>query len=188
MSDFLKWFLELYVHVFKNYPLAASLTTAMFVAAYFLWKHANTPEGMIGLLPPQLQKKPELVLMIGWLIVTPMLGFVFTLCELIKDALAPVLELYFQIFKSNPAAGAIVTVVFIAIWFLWATILRRWAPTATGWWSHPGLVLLIVWLLATPILGLVIKAPTSQKEQQSQQAKPQPPTIGADKSGAQNHK
>lgn len=184
MTDIFKGFLELYVHVFKSYTLAASLTTLIFGVAYIFLNEKNKKRQSSA----SFWEKPEFIVIVAWLIVTPMLGFVFSLFGIVKDVLFYVAGIYAQLFKNNPEAGAIITVILLGVYFIWKTILRRWATRATGFWSYPAAVLVTVWLLATPILGLVIKAHMSPKEQDSKQAKQQPAQSKLESDKAQDHK
>ena len=151
MIEMINQFVGLYVHVFEEYPLAASVTTLLFVIAYFVW--------MIYTGKPLMEfsKPPALILFVGWLILTPLLGLIVNILVFLKDILASVLGLYVYIFEASPAAGGIVTLVFIGLYFIWKLITKKWPPNTNWLLAHPGIVLIVAWLVVTPIIGLVLK-------------------------------
>jgi hypothetical protein len=170
MWEIFKTAFGLYADVFKAYPLAASTATFLFVLAYFAWTEYNKRG---GISPDALWQKPGFILFIGWLIVTPFLGFVFHIISMLKEALSTVLELYARVFRSNVEAAAIVTVAFLVVYVIWKFILKKWGRNIQGvWWHYPAVLLLITWLFITPIVGRVIKwrdstTPGEVKEQSS---------------------
>jgi hypothetical protein len=148
-----KKFLELYVDVFKNHSLALSITTLLFVIAYFAWTKSNAQKGF---RPGAVWEQPAFQLFVVWLILTPFLGFIFSVLAILEDVLYVVIELYMQVFERYPKAGAAVTVIFVGAYLVWKLALRKRPRRITGVWSHPLVVLLAVWLIATLIVGLLL--------------------------------
>jgi len=152
--DIFKELLGLWVDVFKEYKLAAAITTLLFVLGYFAWTQYNKKK---GITPGAFWENPAFVLFIGWCIVTPLLGFIFKIVSTLKEVLSPVLELYLAVFKLNLRAGAIVAGGLLPVYFIWKLILKKWGRHARGVWRYPALVLLAVWLIITSIVGLILK-------------------------------
>lgn len=165
-------FIRLYADVFKNYPFAASITTLLFVIAYFLWmkiikeKHIKSDK---------IWKHPAFILFIGWLILTPLLGFIVTIISIIKDIITIIFGLYAKIFEKYPEAAGFITIIFLVAYFIWRLIIKKWATNAKGLWSRPGIVLLAAWLVVTPIFGYILKwvEPPSYKASKS------PPSVSS---------
>jgi hypothetical protein len=155
MLGIFKLLLELYVHVFKEYPLAAAFTTALFAAGYYAWNYRNKSRGRT---PRAVWEKPGFVLFIGWCILTPMLGFVVSVVAFLKDGLVGAIGLYVSVFKAFMSAGAIITTSFVVIYFAWKFVIKKRPPHGKGSFvlGHPAALLLVAWLVAVPVLGLIL--------------------------------
>jgi hypothetical protein len=142
--DVLKWFVGLYIDVFKQYPWAASVMTLLFVAAWYVWTRLNQGQGV----------KAAAVLFAGWFILTPIFGEIWPI-------LKGFVGLYVHVFKLYPAAGAIVTTILLIIYFIWRKVITWKGRRTRGFWSYPSVVLLLTWLVVTPILGLILQRMTT---------------------------
>lgn len=152
--DVFKEFIGLYVDVFKKYPLAASITTLLFVIGYYVWMKINKEQ---NIEPDAVWKHPAFVLFIGWCILTPLLGLIISTLTFLKNILTVTGGIYVHVFKMYPEAGSVVTVIFLAVYLIWKLILKKKGSFANGLGSRPGIVLLAAWLIVTPIVGLIIK-------------------------------
>jgi hypothetical protein len=152
--DIFKKLLGLYVDIFKNYPLAASVTTLLFVIAYYVWTKINKRQ---QIKRDAAWKHPAFVLFVGWCILTPWLGLIVSILTVLKDGLTIVAGLYVHIFTTYPEASGIVTVALLGLYVIWKLIIKKWPPDTSGLLSRPGVVLLGAWLVVTPITGLVLK-------------------------------
>ena len=97
------------------------------------------------------------MLFIGWCILTPLLGLIISIFTLLKNIITVVGGMYVHVFKTYPEAGSVVTTALLAVYFIWKLILKIKKLGVKGIWRRPAIILIVVWLLATPITGLVIK-------------------------------
>ncbi len=167
--DVFKAFLGLYVDIFKKYTLAASITTLLFVIGYYVWMKINKERSIEA---DAVWKQPAFVLFIGWCILTPLLGLIISMLTVLKNILTVVAGIYVHVFKMYPEAASIVTVVFLAAYFIWKLILKKKGACTNGLRSRPGIVLLATWIIVTPIVGLVIKWAKPNRENLSQVQQP----------------
>ena len=159
MWDLLKKLFGLWSDVFSEYPLAAAITTVMFILAYLAWERYNQKH---RIRPSAFWKQPSVSLSIGWCIVTPLLGFVFDLVSTAKELLSPLVKLYAAVFELYPAVSAVVTLAFILVYVLWKLLLKRSLVPSGKFWRYPGIILLIAWIILTPIMGFAIDLATSR--------------------------
>jgi len=152
--EIIKQFVDLYINVFEKYPLAAAITTLLFVILYFVWMRFYNEQQ-----PETAWKWPAIVCFVGWLILTPLLGLIVSALTVLKDVLTSIAGLYIYVFKTFPEASGIVTVVFLGLYFIWILIIKKWRQGKGIVWplSHPGIVLIVAWLVVTPILGLMLR-------------------------------
>jgi preprotein translocase subunit SecG len=180
--DVIKAFLKLYVDVFIKYTLAASITTLLFVIAYYLWMK-RYKEKVID--PDKFWEHPAFILSIGWLILTPLLGFVISILSVFWSLITAIVGLYVHYIKKYPEASSIVTVVLFVVFFIWMLILKLKKSDANGFLMRLAIILLIVWFLVTPITGLILrwietKNNSSSVSKQTTQSTAEQQTISAE--------
>ena len=128
--------------VWHEYPLAAALLTLVAVAVFFYLQEIR----------PQHTKTNVLLVLLGWAVATPILGFILTVLSKIWgffEALFPwlgkVSGSFFSIYYRHPLLVVVLVVLGLLAYFVWAR-----------WWQH-------VWpnrslRIATVVAGVVLSA------------------------------
>jgi hypothetical protein len=114
--DFVKGWAKMIGGVFGDYPLAAALITLVAVVAFMIMEHRARPSNWTT------RTYHFFIVLIGWAIAVPILGFVFGLIEKIlglgKGALN-VLAFLYGAYEKHPLVVLMLLVVCVGTYFVW---------------------------------------------------------------------
>lgn len=72
---------------------------------------------------------------------------------IVKEAVKSLIQLYVSVFMTYPFPAAILTVLFILIFFVWQWLYKRLGIEPDEFWKKPQFILCVAWLIITPIVG-----------------------------------
>jgi len=120
--EFLNAWRELITKVFGEYPLAGALVTILAIGIFF-WLQGEWRRGQT--------KSNLLLVLLGWVILVPIVGFVMTVLSKVWDFLAATLPFvteivgsFYRIYQHHPYMVLILMTSGIIVFYAW----NRWWP------------------------------------------------------------
>src|SRR5437763_152124 len=113
---FLGGWKDLIVAVFKEYPLAAAIMTAVAIGAFLFLEHERNSEA-----EPATVKHAGLVLL-GWLIVVPIVGFTLKVLGVGIGLGSSTVQFVYGLYKQQPVFCLSMLAIAVIAYFVWPLI------------------------------------------------------------------
>ena len=134
---------ELITNVFSEHTLSGAILTGIAVAVFLYLEKTNRFQDKTETL------KHGFLVLLGWLILVPIFGWIFS----IVGSLADVLVFFYEKFEDQPVIVLVLLLLSVSVYFLWPIVRKHKAPSPTARAIAAGLFFLVSTALVVPIFS-----------------------------------